>query len=164
MKEVPLGLKPGDDLRRELEAWMGQQQGQAGRVIGGQGCAGSLVRTTAELVIGLLPDWRFNRELDPASGDAELRIRLRAQQLHQILRTQDELGVGGRAGPVWTVFAIREWRSQFIGDRRHGPRTGRSSGPIRPPRTSRSAPGISNQGLSEGSCTVTELPNGPTER
>ena len=37
-------------------------------------CAGSLVRTTAELVIGLLPDWRFSRELDPATGYPELRI------------------------------------------------------------------------------------------
>jgi predicted DNA-binding protein with PD1-like motif len=36
--------------------------------------AGSLVRTTAELVIGLLPEWRFWRELDPATGYAELRI------------------------------------------------------------------------------------------
>jgi predicted DNA-binding protein with PD1-like motif len=129
MKVVPLRLRPGDDLRRELEAWMGQQQEQAGclisavgslslaqlrlagateakaihgeleilslsgtlspdgshlhiaiadssgTVIGGHLCAGSLVRTTAELVVGLLPDWRFNRELDPTTGDAELQIR-----------------------------------------------------------------------------------------
>ena len=45
-----------------------------GSVIGGHLCVGSLVRTTAELVIGLLPDWRFNRELDPATGYTELRI------------------------------------------------------------------------------------------
>ena len=45
-----------------------------GAAIGGHLCAGSLVRTTAELVIGLLPDWRFNRELDPATGHPELRI------------------------------------------------------------------------------------------
>jgi uncharacterized protein len=128
MKVVPLRLRPGDDLRRELEAWMGQQQEQAGclisaigslslaqlrfagatqakairgdleivslsgtlspdgahlhiavagssgTVIGGHLCAGSLVRTTAELVIGLLPEWQFRRELDPATGHAELRI------------------------------------------------------------------------------------------
>ena len=48
-----------------------------GAVIGGHLCAGSLVRTTAELVIGLLPAWRFNRELDPATGHAELRINPR---------------------------------------------------------------------------------------
>jgi hypothetical protein len=46
----------------------------SGTVIGGHLCAGSLVRTTGELVIGLLPEWRFRRELDPATGCAELRI------------------------------------------------------------------------------------------
>ncbi len=45
-----------------------------GAVIGGHLCVGSLVRTTAELVIGLLPQWRFNRKLDPATGYAELQI------------------------------------------------------------------------------------------
>ena len=128
MKVVPLRLKPGDDLRRTLEAWLGEQQEQAGcvisavgslslaqlrlagatqataihgeleivslsgtlspdgihlhiaianssgTVIGGHLCAGSLVRTTAELVIGLLPEWQFRRELDPATGYPELRI------------------------------------------------------------------------------------------
>ena len=48
--------------------------GSSGAVIGGHLCAGSLVRTTAELVIGLLPEWQFRRELDPATGYAELRI------------------------------------------------------------------------------------------
>ncbi len=48
-----------------------------GAVIGGHLCAGSLVRTTAELVIGLLREWQFRRELDPATGYAELQIRAR---------------------------------------------------------------------------------------
>jgi len=128
MKVVPLRLQPGDDLRRALEAWMAEQQEQAGclisavgslslaqvrfagatkttviqgdleilsfsgtlspdgahlhiaiadssgSVIGGHLCAGSLVRTTAELVIGLLPDWSFHRELDPATGYPEQQI------------------------------------------------------------------------------------------
>jgi uncharacterized protein len=128
MKVIPLRLTPGQDLRRALEAWMGEQEEQggcvisavgslsvaqlrlagaveasaihgeleilslsgtlspdgahlhiaiadgSGAVIGGHLCAGSLVRTTAELVIGLLPEWRFNRELDPATGYAELQI------------------------------------------------------------------------------------------
>ena len=128
MKVVPLRLQPGADLRLALEAWMGEQQEQAGclisavgslslaqlrlagatqataihgeleivslsgtlspdgihlhiaiadssgTVIGGHLCAGSLVRTTTELVIGLLPEWRFRRELDPVTGHAELRI------------------------------------------------------------------------------------------
>jgi predicted DNA-binding protein with PD1-like motif len=49
----------------------------SGAVIGGHLCAGSLVRTTAELVVGLLPEWRFSRELDPATGYAELQISYR---------------------------------------------------------------------------------------
>jgi predicted DNA-binding protein with PD1-like motif len=128
MKVVPLRLQPGADLRQALEAWMEEQEEQAGcvisavgslsmvqirlagaseataihgeleilslsgtlspagahlhiaiagssgAVIGGHLGSGSLVRTTAELVIGLLPEWRFSRELDPATGYAELRI------------------------------------------------------------------------------------------
>ena len=50
----------------------------SGAVIGGHLCAGSLVRTTAELVIGLLPEWQFWRERDPATGYAELRISPRS--------------------------------------------------------------------------------------
>ena len=49
----------------------------SGRVMGGHLCAGSRVRTTAELVLALLPDWRFGRELDPATGWAELVISAR---------------------------------------------------------------------------------------
>jgi hypothetical protein len=129
MKVVPLRLQPGDDLRGALDAWIGEQQEQAGclisavgslsvaqlrlagakeatairgdleivslsgtlsrdgahlhiavanssgSVIGGHLCSGSLVRTTAELVIGLLPEWRFSRELDPATGYPELEIK-----------------------------------------------------------------------------------------
>ena len=129
MKVVPLRLQPGADLRGALDAWMGEQEAQAGcliravgslsvaqlrlagaseatvirgdlellslsgtlsrdgahlhiavanstgSVIGGHLCPGSLVRTTAELVIGLLPEWRFCRELDPATGYAELEIK-----------------------------------------------------------------------------------------
>ena len=69
MKVVPLRLQPGDDLRQALETWMGEQQEQAGCVIS---AIGSL--SVAELVLGLLPEWRFSRELDPATGYAELRI------------------------------------------------------------------------------------------
>jgi predicted DNA-binding protein with PD1-like motif len=134
MKVIPLRLPPGADLRRTLEAWMAEQQEQAGcvisavgslsvaqirlagaaeataihgeleilslsgtlspdgahlhiavadrqgSVIGGHLCVGSLVRTTAELVIGLLPEWRFNRELDPATGYAELAIKAQPER------------------------------------------------------------------------------------
>ncbi len=46
-----------------------------GAVIGGHLCAGSLVRTTAEQVVGLLPAWQFRRHPDPDTGCAELQIR-----------------------------------------------------------------------------------------
>ena len=129
MRVVPLRLRPGDNLRQVLEAWMAQQPERAGCVIsavgslsvvqlrlagaaqsttihgdleilslagtlspdgahlhiaiadasggvlGGHLCKGSRVRTTAELVLGLLPDWQFSRELDASTGYAELQIR-----------------------------------------------------------------------------------------
>ncbi len=46
----------------------------SGAEIGGHLCVGSLVRTTSELVIGLLPEWRFSRQLDQATGYPELVI------------------------------------------------------------------------------------------
>lgn len=54
--------------------------GSSGSVIGGHLCAGSLVRTTAELVIGLLPEWQFSRELDLATGYAELQIKAQPER------------------------------------------------------------------------------------
>jgi len=104
MKVVSLGLQPGADLRQALEAWMGEQQEQAGcvisavgscpdgvhlhiaiadssgAVIGGHLGAGSLVRTTAELVIGLLPEWQFSRRLDLATGYAERQIKAQPER------------------------------------------------------------------------------------
>ncbi|WP_411870243.1 PPC domain-containing DNA-binding protein [Vulcanococcus limneticus] len=47
----------------------------SGAVVGGHLGVGSLVRTTAELVLGLLPEWQFRRQLDPTTGYAELQIR-----------------------------------------------------------------------------------------
>jgi len=41
-----------------------------GAMVGGPRCAGSLV-------IVLLPQWRFNRAPDPATGGAELQIQPR---------------------------------------------------------------------------------------
>ena len=134
MKVVPLRLQPDADLRRALEAWIGEQEEQAGCVIsavgslsvaqlrlagaaeattirgdlelislsgtlspdgahlhiavadsqggliGGHLSAGSLVRTTAELVIGLLPEWQFSRKLDLATGYAELQIKAQPER------------------------------------------------------------------------------------
>jgi predicted DNA-binding protein with PD1-like motif len=46
-----------------------------GRVLGGHVAYGCIVRTTAEVLIALLPDHRFDREPDPATGFEELVVR-----------------------------------------------------------------------------------------
>ncbi|MBI2727871.1 MAG: DNA-binding protein [Polaromonas sp.] len=43
-----------------------------GRVTGGHLMPGCVVRTTAEIVLALLPGWSFVRTLDPATGFREL--------------------------------------------------------------------------------------------
>jgi predicted DNA-binding protein with PD1-like motif len=43
-----------------------------GRVHGGHVMPGCTVRTTAEIVVGLLPDWSFRRRHDAATGYLEL--------------------------------------------------------------------------------------------
>ncbi|HEV7814439.1 MAG TPA: PPC domain-containing DNA-binding protein [Janthinobacterium sp.] len=48
-----------------------------GRVRGGHVAAGCIVRTTAEVLLALLPAHRFSREADPASGFGELVVRPR---------------------------------------------------------------------------------------
>jgi len=45
-----------------------------GRVLGGHVAPGCRVRTTAELLLALLPDDHFIRDLDPATGYAELVV------------------------------------------------------------------------------------------
>ena len=49
----------------------------AGQVRGGHVASGCTVRTTAEILIAWLPEWRFAREQDPATGYAELMPRSR---------------------------------------------------------------------------------------
>ena len=46
-----------------------------GVVKGGHVMPGCIVRTTAEVVIALLPGWEFRRELDAATGFRELAAR-----------------------------------------------------------------------------------------
>ena len=46
-----------------------------GAVKGGHVMPGCIVRTTAEVVIALLPGWEFRRELDAATGFNELSAR-----------------------------------------------------------------------------------------
>lgn len=48
-----------------------------GAVFGGHVVAGCRVRTTAEVLLGLLPDWAFSREMDKATGFSELVVRPR---------------------------------------------------------------------------------------
>jgi uncharacterized protein len=129
MTLLPLRLRPGDDLRRALEAAVAAQGAEAafvlsgigslavtklrmagaeravevpgdveiltlsgsvaangshlhlsvadasGRVLGGHAAHGCTVRTTAELLVALLPDWQFLREPDASTGFEELAIR-----------------------------------------------------------------------------------------
>jgi predicted DNA-binding protein with PD1-like motif len=46
-----------------------------GRTIGGHLKEGSIVYTTAEIVLGLLPDIVFERQVDPTYGYKELVIK-----------------------------------------------------------------------------------------
>jgi predicted DNA-binding protein with PD1-like motif len=46
-----------------------------GRVFGGHVASGCIVRTTAEVLVAMLPDHAFSREMDPVSGFAELVVR-----------------------------------------------------------------------------------------
>jgi len=46
-----------------------------GQVIGGHVAAGCIVRTTAEVLLALLPEWEFAREPDAATGYGELVVR-----------------------------------------------------------------------------------------
>lgn len=46
-----------------------------GRVTGGHVGYGCIVRTTAEVLLALLPQWHFTREFDPATGWAELVVQ-----------------------------------------------------------------------------------------
>ncbi|HYN58408.1 MAG TPA: PPC domain-containing DNA-binding protein [Rubrivivax sp.] len=49
----------------------------SGRVLGGHVAPGCIVRTTAEVLLQLLPSWDFKRETDARTGWAELVIRRR---------------------------------------------------------------------------------------
>ena len=50
----------------------------AGQVLGGHVAPGCLVRTTAEVLLALLPEWQFAREPDAATGYDELVVRARS--------------------------------------------------------------------------------------
>lgn len=65
-----------------------------GRVLGGHAGYGCIVRTTAEVLLVLLPEWRFSRAFDPATGWAELVIQHHAPAMEQTLLHQPLLGQG----------------------------------------------------------------------
>jgi predicted DNA-binding protein with PD1-like motif len=50
----------------------------SGRVLGGHLAYGCLVRTTAEILVAVLPEWKLSREHDSASGYEELTIARRS--------------------------------------------------------------------------------------
>lgn len=52
----------------------------SGQVLGGHVAYGCIVRTTAEVLLAALPQWRLWREHDPASGYQELRVAERPRQ------------------------------------------------------------------------------------
>jgi predicted DNA-binding protein with PD1-like motif len=45
-----------------------------GAVLGGHLCEGSVVRTTAEVLVARLPQWQLQRAVDPTTGYRELEI------------------------------------------------------------------------------------------
>jgi predicted DNA-binding protein with PD1-like motif len=49
----------------------------SGQVLGGHVAYGCVVRTTAEVLVAALPDWRLWREHDPATGYMELNVAQR---------------------------------------------------------------------------------------
>jgi predicted DNA-binding protein with PD1-like motif len=46
-----------------------------GQVLGGHVAPGCIVRTTAEMLLALLPEWQFSREPDANTGYDELVVR-----------------------------------------------------------------------------------------
>ena len=46
-----------------------------GKVLGGHVMSGCIVRTTAEVLLGLLHGWKFSREPDALTGYSELVIQ-----------------------------------------------------------------------------------------
>lgn len=62
------GVKSSSHLHMALSTATGQ-------VLGGHVAAGCIVRTTAEVLLALLPEWDFAREPDAATGHDELVVR-----------------------------------------------------------------------------------------
>lgn len=65
----------GDKISSHLHMAISTTTGQ---VMGGHVAPGCIVRTTAEVLLALLPDWQFTREPDVHTGYDELVIRARS--------------------------------------------------------------------------------------
>ncbi|MDR3100146.1 MAG: DNA-binding protein, partial [Paraburkholderia sp.] len=61
-----------------------------GQVFAGHVAQGCTVRTTAELLLALLPEHDFSREIDPQTGYAELRIQSGPPRPQGSPRTRNE--------------------------------------------------------------------------
>ena len=66
----------------------------AGRVMGGHVRPGCIVHTTAEVVLGLLPDLVFGRQFDPQTGFDELVVEVKKD----VQQRRTEAIAGFRAG------------------------------------------------------------------
>lgn len=75
---LPVRLPPGADLRRALEQALAAHGAEAGFVLGGHAAYGCTMRTTAEVLVALLPRWQFSREPDARTGYDELVARPRS--------------------------------------------------------------------------------------
>jgi predicted DNA-binding protein with PD1-like motif len=60
------------DGAAHLHASVSDAQGQ---VFGGHVAPGCIVRTTAELLLAVLPEWQFSRAFDAQTGYPELQVR-----------------------------------------------------------------------------------------
>ena len=63
---------------------------EKGDTCGGHLKEGTIIYTTAEIVIGILDEWEFSRELDPDTGSKELKIVSRVKYTIDNLRDNNE--------------------------------------------------------------------------
>jgi hypothetical protein len=54
-----------------------------GEVLGGHAGCRCIVRTTAEVLLALLPEWSFGREPDAATGHAELIVAPKTRRVNR---------------------------------------------------------------------------------
>ena len=69
-----VGVGAAGDARRGRSHLHMAVAAATGEVFGGHVAPGCTVRTTAEVLLALLPEWEFSREPDAATGYLELQI------------------------------------------------------------------------------------------